>query len=55
MAYSMRTSVKYLDSAYLKIFPMEREEIKFKQDKPIEQTEETIDENEQIPAYIRSK
>ena len=53
LAYRMRTSVKYLDSAYLKIFPMEREEIKFKQDNPIEQTEETIDDNEQIPAYSR--
>jgi len=50
-AYKMRTSVKHFDSAYLKMFPMEKEEIKLKQDNPIEQTDETIDDNEQIPAY----
>ena len=55
LAYRMRTSVKYLDSAYLKIFPMLKEELKFKEDKadiPIDDREEET-EVEKLPAYSR--
>jgi len=55
LAFKMRTSVKYLDSAYLKIFPMLKEEIKFKEDKadiPIDDRQEEA-EVEKLPAYSR--
>ena len=53
IAYRMRTSVKYLDSAYLKIFPMLKEEINFKEDTQISQTEEPIETIEELPVYTR--
>lgn len=50
IAYKMRTSRKYLDEAYLKIFPVVRQEIQ-KQDDAI--TEEPIKDVEQLPVYQR--
>jgi len=54
MAEKMRTSVKYLDSAYLKIFPMEKEELKFREEparRPLPAPVE--DDDEPVGAYSR--
>ena len=54
MAEKMRTSVKYLDSASLKIFPMEREELNFREEparRPLPVPVE--DDEEPIGAYSR--
>ena len=53
IAERMRTSVKYLDSAYLKIFPIEKEELAFKEDPERRPLEAAVDEGEQVGAYSR--
>ena len=54
MAEKMRTSVKYLDQSYLKIFPMEKEELKFQEEstrRPL--TAPVEDDEEPMGAYSR--
>lgn len=48
IAYRMRTSRKYLDESYLKIFPIERQEIK-QQERQAEEQVRPI--KEELPAY----
>ena len=59
IAKRMRTSRKYLDEAYLKIFPLAKEEIKFKDEPSNIPTFIPEKEEEQLPAYscqlIRNK
>ena len=52
VAYKMRTSRKYLDEAYLKIFPIVRQELK-KQDETVADDKEEPKAVEQLPAYQR--
>lgn len=52
VAYKMRTSRKYLDEAYLKIFPIVRQELK-KQDETVANDKEEPKAVEQLPAYQR--
>ena len=53
IAYKMRTSVKYLESSYLKIFPLVQEDLQNYQDIPRQPTEQPAPIAEVIPAYKR--
>ena len=53
IAYRMRTSRKYLDEAYLKIFPIAKEELKSSDAPSRTIIPETEAEVEQLPAYSR--
>ena len=53
IAYRMRTSRKYLDEAYLKIIPIAKEELNFKDEPSKTITENKQTEQEQQPAYQR--
>jgi len=53
IAYRMRTSRKYLDEAYLKIFPIAREEVKSSDAPTRTIIPEAEAEVEQLPAYSR--
>jgi len=53
IAYRMRTSRKYLDEAYLKIIPIAKEELNFKDEPSKTIIENKQTEQEQQPAYQR--
>lgn len=53
IAKRMRTSVKYLDSSYLKIFPMEFEQVQTSPEIQTEAIQRPTQVVEQLPAYTR--